>query len=79
VNTDRSRNAQSIVLLLDYGDYRGIFAGDVGQNTEEAAYRAYGALMQDTAVLLVSHHGAHTHGSTHEAWLTATNPQDRSV
>jgi competence protein ComEC len=75
VNTEGSRNAQSMVLLLDYGDYRGIFAGDAEQETEEAAYQAYGALMEDTTVLVASHHGAHTHGSNHEAWLTATNPQ----
>ncbi|MCA9420571.1 MAG: hypothetical protein KC592_06125 [Nitrospira sp.] len=74
VNTDGSRNAQSMVLLLDYGNYRGIFAGDAEQDTEEAAYQAYGALMEDTTVLLASHHGAHTHGSNHEAWITATNP-----
>lgn len=75
VNTDGPRNAQSMVLLLAYGDFRGIFAGDAEQETEEAAYQAYGALMTDTTVLLASHHGAHTHGSNHEAWIEATNPQ----
>lgn len=75
VNTVGSRNAQSMVVLMDYGDYRGIFAGDAEEETEEAAYQAYGALMEDTTVLLASHHGAHTHGSNHEAWITATNPQ----
>ncbi len=75
VNTTGPRNTQSLVLLLDYGDYRGIFAGDAEQVTEEAASHAYGALIEDTTVLVASHHGAHTHGSNHEAWITATNPQ----
>jgi competence protein ComEC len=75
VNTPGPRNAQSMVLLLDYGNFRGIFAGDAEQETEEAAYQAYGALMEDTTILLASHHGAHTHGSNHDRWIAATNPQ----
>lgn len=75
VNTNGSRNAQSMVLLLDYGDFRGIFAWDAEQETEEAASQAYGALMEDTTVLLASHHGADTHGSNHDGWIAATNPQ----
>jgi beta-lactamase superfamily II metal-dependent hydrolase len=64
-----------MVLLLDYGDFRGIFAGDAEEATEEAAHRPYEALMEDTIVLLASHHGAHTHGSNHAGWIAATNPQ----
>ena len=75
VNSAGSRNAQSMVLLLDYVDYRAIFAGDAEEATERAASHAYGALIEDTTVLLASHHGAHTHGSNHEAWIAATNPQ----
>ena len=75
VNTEGSKNAQSFLLLLDYGEFRAIFSGEAEEETEEAALKAYGALIKDTSVLLASHHGANTEGSNHNAWITATNPQ----
>jgi hypothetical protein len=75
VNSAESRNAQSMVLLLDYGEFRGIFARDAEQATEKTAYQAYGALLADTTVLLASHHGAQTYGSNHDGWIAATKPQ----
>ncbi|HEY4213689.1 MAG TPA: MBL fold metallo-hydrolase [Steroidobacteraceae bacterium] len=75
VNEGASKNSKSLVLLIEYGNFRAIFPGDAEKVTEAAALSAYGALIGETTLLLGSHHGAPPPASNHAAWAAAIAPQ----
>ncbi len=57
-----SKNANSLVLSIDYGDFSAIFTGDAEVSTEKSAIENFDGAVK-TTVLSGSHHGADTHGS----------------
>ena len=73
VNTGASKNAQSLVLMLEYGDFTAIFTGDAEGETEAQAMRNYGDTLK-ASVLSASHHGASTHTSNSAGWAQAVAP-----
>jgi competence protein ComEC len=73
VNTGASKNAQSLVLMIEYKDFTAVFTGDAEGSTEQQAVENYGDSLKAT-VLTASHHGASTHGSNSVNWATSTNP-----
>jgi beta-lactamase superfamily II metal-dependent hydrolase len=74
VNTGTSSNAQSMVLMIEHGDFRAILAGDAEGETEEAALANFSGSV-DATVVTASHHGADTEGSNSAEWATATSPE----
>jgi competence protein ComEC len=75
VNSGNSKNANSLVLSIDHGDFRVIFTGDAEGATERAAMRNYpepGVLV--STVVVSSHHGAQSEDSNHVEWIEATQP-----
>lgn len=75
VNEGSNPNANSLLLLVEYGNFRVIFSGDAEGVTEDGAMNNYGALIQDVSVLTSSHHGASTRSSNKRAWAQETAPQ----
>ncbi|ABX42325.1 ComEC/Rec2 family competence protein [Lachnoclostridium phytofermentans] len=75
-----SNNAHSLVLCLIYGDFQGIFTGDVYQDGENAALseikkmRELGLIKPEERIefLKVAHHGSNT--SSAEGFLDGINP-----
>ena len=61
-------NEDSLVLLVEYGDFQAVFAGDAGFPAESAMGRA----LRRVDLLKVGHHGSR--GSTGDAWLRALAP-----
>ncbi|MEP7175760.1 MAG: DNA internalization-related competence protein ComEC/Rec2 [Gemmatimonadales bacterium] len=61
-------NEDSLVLLVEYGDFQALFAGDAGFPAEAAMFDH----LRRIDVLKVGHHGSR--GSTGEAWLRALAP-----
>ncbi|HET9040350.1 MAG TPA: DNA internalization-related competence protein ComEC/Rec2 [Gemmatimonadales bacterium] len=61
-------NEDSLVLLIEYGDFQALFAGDAGFPAEAAMH---GRLRQ-VDLLKVGHHGSR--GSTGDDWLDALAP-----
>ncbi|HKT59567.1 MAG TPA: DNA internalization-related competence protein ComEC/Rec2, partial [Gemmatimonadales bacterium] len=61
-------NEDSVVLLVEYGDFQALFSGDAGFPAESAM--ATGLRRVD--LLKVGHHGSR--GSTGDAWLDALAP-----
>ena len=61
-------NEDSVVLLLEYGEFQALFAGDAGFRAEEAMR----ARLRRVDLLKVGHHGSR--GSTGDAWLDALAP-----
>ncbi len=74
VNSGESKNAQSLVLSIEYGDFVATFTGDAEDTTEQAAILNFGGDVKAT-VLSGSHHGARTHGSNSVGWAHATDPE----
>jgi competence protein ComEC len=62
-------NDDSVVLLVEYGAFRALFAGDAG----EAAERALRGRIGPVDVLKVGHHGSRT--SSSEGWLAELAPR----
>jgi competence protein ComEC len=62
-------NEDSLVLLLEYGDFQALFAGDAGFPAESAMAGRVGPV----DLLKVGHHGSR--GSTSDAWLAALAPR----
>lgn len=71
--SDGSKNNDSLVLLIEYGDFRIIFTGDAEGSTEDQIRANYEPDVQ-TTVLTGSHHGAQTHRSNSVEWVAATKP-----
>jgi len=61
-------NEDSLVLLLEYGDFQALFAGDAGFPAEAAMRER----LRRVDLLKVGHHGSR--GSTGDAWLDALAP-----
>ena len=61
-------NEDSLVLLVEYGEFQALFAGDAGFPAESAMARA----LRRVDLLKVGHHGSR--GSTGDAWLRALAP-----
>ena len=65
-------NAQSIVLLLSYGDFDEVFGGDLpGENPDIELI--VGPMVGDVEVYKVNHHGSRF--SSTDAWLGAISPE----
>lgn len=73
VNSGTSKNAQSLVLMLEYGDFTAVFTGDAEGETEAQALRNYGDTLK-AVVLSASHHGASTHTSNSADWARRVAP-----
>jgi competence protein ComEC len=61
-------NEDSLVLLVEYGGFQALFAGDAGFRAEEAMADR----LRRVDLLKVGHHGSR--GSTGDAWLVALAP-----
>jgi competence protein ComEC len=61
-------NEDSLVLLVEYGDFQALLAGDAGFPAESAM----GDRLRRIDLLKVGHHGSR--GSTGDAWLDALGP-----
>lgn len=61
-------NEDSLVLLVEYGGFRAVFAGDIGHRAEAALAGRIG----QADLLKVGHHGSR--GSSAEAWLDELAP-----
>jgi len=61
-------NEDSVVLLVEYGEFQALFAGDAGFPAESAM----AGRIRRVDLLKVGHHGSR--GSTGEAWLDALAP-----
>jgi competence protein ComEC len=61
-------NEDSLVLLVEYGDFQALFAGDAGFPAEADML----GRLQRVDLLKVGHHGSR--GSTGDAWLDALHP-----
>jgi competence protein ComEC len=61
-------NEDSVVLLVEYGEFQAVFAGDAGFPAESAM----AGRLRRVDLLKVGHHGSR--GSTGDAWLTALKP-----
>lgn len=64
-------NEEGMVLELRYGAFRGLFTGDIGEETEERLLRE--GLLSDVDFLKVGHHGSRY--STGEAFLETVCPE----
>lgn len=51
-------NDKSLVLLLEYDSIKCLFTGDISKAVEENLVKKYGALLENTEVLKVAHHGS---------------------
>ncbi len=79
VNTGTTKNAQSLVLQIEYDEFSIIFTGDATGATEAQAMSNYSNAL-DTTVLTGSHHGANTEGSNGTSaassnWASDTQPE----
>ena len=73
VNTGSSKNAHSLVLSIDYGEFSAILSGDAEGVTERRAIRNFDNAVKAT-VLSGSHHGAATQSSNSVTWAENTAP-----
>jgi hypothetical protein len=75
VNTGTAKNAQSLVLMIEYEDFSVTFSGDAEGSTEAQAIANFDGNVK-TTVLTASHHGANTNGSNGTDWISATSPPE---
>ena len=73
VNTGQEKNTQSLVLMIEHGEFTAVFTGDAEGATETQAINNFVNNLKAT-VMTGSHHGANTHGSNGADWVTATAP-----
>ena len=66
-------NADTLMLMIEYGDFSTIFSGDAEGETELQSIRNFGDTLK-TTVLMGSHHGASSHRSNSSIWADATKP-----
>jgi competence protein ComEC len=76
VNSGNSKNANSLVLSIQHGDFSAIFTGDAEASTERAAIDNYDGAVKAT-VLTGSHHGADTEGSNGSSKDVSVNNRSR--
>lgn len=65
-------NNNSLVLLMEYGYHRLLFAGDIEEAAEEDLLSTYGGLLR-VNLLKVAHHGSSS--ATQEAMITNLRPE----
>ncbi len=66
-------NEDSVVLLVEYGAFQALFAGDAGFPVEAALLRDGSGRIKPVDVLKVGHHGSR--GSTGDDWLEGLRPR----
>lgn len=75
-SAEEDRNAQSLVIRSDYGNFHLLLTGDMGSDNEEELISSLSngarAQLSDIQVLKVAHHGSR-YSSTAE-WLDAVSP-----
>ena len=74
VNNPTSKNANSLVLMLEHGDFTVIFTGDAEGVTEDRIRQNYAGQLK-ASVLVGSHHGSSTHRSNSAEWAKAVAPK----
>ena len=75
VNNGNSKNDHSLMLSIDYGNFRAIFPGDATAVSQGAAIANFPHDYLYSTVVIASHHGADTHGSNNDHWARATLPE----
>jgi competence protein ComEC len=73
--TDPSQNDASVVLLVEYGDQRFLFTGDIGETVEAQILGRQTPVA--ASVLKVAHHGSDS--SSGQAFLAAVAPQEAVI
>lgn len=74
VNTGEEDNDQSLMLLVEYGNFRALFGGDAYEASQRAAVENMKDKIYRVNLLTASHHGSNRHGSNDTAWAEATRP-----
>ncbi|HSP23082.1 MAG TPA: DNA internalization-related competence protein ComEC/Rec2 [Planococcus sp. (in: firmicutes)] len=72
-DSEYSGNDDSLVLLLQHGDFRALFTGDLELAGEEKIVESYSGELAGLTVLKVGHHGSKT--SSGQEFLEAGMPQ----
>lgn len=67
-------NANSLVLLVRYGDFTAVLPGDAEGVTEKSALDNFPNL-RDVTFLAAAHHGAETHHSNDPPWVSRISPR----
>lgn len=75
VNSGVSKNDHSLMLSVDHGDFRVIFAGDATGKSQDAAIANYPGGLLASAVVMASHHGASSYRSNDPAWISHVQPE----
>ena len=65
-------NDHSLVLLVSHGGFRGLFTGDIGEETERRLIARYGELLAGMDYLKAAHHGSRN--SSGETFLQQASP-----
>lgn len=66
-------NNDSLVLLMEYGEFKLLFTGDLERDGENRIIALYGELLEDMTILKVGHHGSKT--SSGENFLSQLQPE----
>ena len=72
-DTEYSGNNDSLVLLMEYEEFKVLFTGDLEVDGENEIIEMYGEMLEDTTILKVGHHGSKT--SSGENFLARLNPE----
>ena len=64
-------NEDGMVILAEYGEFRGLLTGDIGEETEKKLMAQ--GLLEDVDFLKVGHHGSHY--STCQQFLDTVRPE----
>lgn len=75
VNSGKTRNANSLMLQLQYNNFQAIFTGDATGVSEKQALFNFPNIVKNTDVLLSSHHGTQTNNSNSVEWLKTLQPK----
>ncbi|MEG0472592.1 MAG: DNA internalization-related competence protein ComEC/Rec2 [Solibacillus sp.] len=71
--TEYEGNNDSLILLVQKGDFRALFTGDLEKEGEQALVKHYPQLLRNLSLLKAGHHGSKT--SSIEEFVQLTNPQ----
>ncbi|QHJ72452.1 DNA internalization-related competence protein ComEC/Rec2 [Planococcus halotolerans] len=72
-DTEYTGNNDSLVLLMEYEEFKVLFTGDLEVDGENEILKNYGDLLEDTTILKVGHHGSKT--SSGENFLSRLDPE----
>jgi beta-lactamase superfamily II metal-dependent hydrolase len=72
-NSGSTDSSKSMVLMIEYENFRAIFPGDAQKITEDQAIKNFGDVT--TTMLLGSHHGAKSASSNSPDWVSKTEPK----